>query len=100
MNSARQLNPQRHSLYSDKDHLLLTMFSALPDRGDECWRIIPIRNVHQFLKIKDLTSKFETNSGTRSWLLYRSSTRLPIFAKVARVALWGEFYGTLDGTRD
>ena len=36
-------------------------------------------------------NKINANFGVRSWRLYRSSTRLPVFGTVARVTLWGGF---------
>ena len=38
-----------------------------------------------------LRNKIKVNSGVRSWRFYRSSTRLPVFENVARVALWVTF---------
>ena len=43
----------------------------------------------QFLKVEGLRNKIEANSGVRSRRFYRSSTRLPIFGNVTRVALRG-----------
>ena len=43
------------------------------------------------LQAKGYTNKIKANSGVRSWRFYRSSTRLPVSGKVARVVLWGGF---------
>ena len=77
-------------LYSDYDHLLPAAYSVLPDRGDRVWDDInPVRHVQRFLGDEGLRNKIEANSGVRSWWLYRSSTRLPVFGSVARIALRG-----------
>ena len=47
--------------------------------------------LQQFLEGEGLRSKIEANSGVRSRRFYRSSTRLPVFGNIARVALWGAF---------
>ena len=91
-NSRRWLTSSQHSLYSDEDNLLPAASSVLPDRGDEFWdKINPIRHVQQFLEDEGLIIKIKATSVVRSWQFYRSSTRLPVFRNVVRIALWGGF---------
>ena len=45
--------------------------------------------LQQFLEDEGLTNEIDANFGVGSWRFYRSSTRLPVFGNVARVALKG-----------
>ena len=67
----------------------------MPDRKNNFEDFKSIRQgLQQFLEDESLTNEIDTNSDVRSWRFYRSSTRLPVCGKVARVALGG---GSLSG---
>ena len=45
------------------------------------------------LMVEGYSNKIKAYSGVRSWRFYRSSTRLSVSRRVARVALWGFSFG-------
>ena len=91
-NSRRWLTSRRHSLFSDDDQLSQATSLVLPDRRDQLENINSIRyDVEHFLENESLTNGNKENLDVQSWRFYRSSTRLPVSGKVARVALLGGF---------
>ena len=90
-NSHRWPTVHRQNLYCDEDQLSPdASLELLLDRRDEIEdaNINAIRRVHQFLVNEYFRNKIKANSGVRSWRFYRSSTRLPVSRRLARVALW------------
>ena len=96
-NSRRWLTPRRDSLYSDDDHISPITFFLEPRRDQETYQ--PDKLHACPLLAESYRNNIKANSGIRSQRLYRSSTRLPVFGSVARVALCGVFVWAPDGTR-
>ena len=89
--SRRGLSSRRHNLCSEEDYISpAASLEFLHDRRDDFYNDINlIRHMQQFLDNKDVRNENNATFGVRFWRLYRSSTRLRVFERVARVALWG-----------
>ena len=88
-NSRRWHTARRCSLCSNEDHRFTTASSLDPRRQDQenNQPDKPQPACPSFLE-EGLRNKMKPNSGVWCWRLYRSSTRLPVSGRVARIALW------------